>query len=122
MVVAARNEGGSCWAAQCSGVETVEPQPFCRELLHCGRGYAAAERAELPETCVVDQDQHDIGRALRSLHWQGKLCRVAVEICPPNVAGKMKIRSRQRTRCVCRWERLFLDLRNSWACQRQNQS
>src|SRR5262249_56240640 len=65
MVVAPREEGGPRRAAERGRVEPVEAQPFGGELVHRGRRDQAAERAELTEAGIVDQDQDDVRGALR---------------------------------------------------------
>jgi hypothetical protein len=95
MVVAPGDERSPCRAAQSGGVEAVVTQPLGRKLIHRGRRHAAAEGAELAEADVVDQDQDDVGRALRRLHRLRKLARVGVGVCPPHISREMEVGARK---------------------------
>ena len=56
VVVAPGDERSSCRTAQRRRMEAVVTQSLRRELIHCWRRYSAAERAELAEASVVNQD------------------------------------------------------------------
>src|SRR5262249_40352810 len=94
LVVAAGDERGPRWAAQGGRVETVVPQSLGRQPLHGGRWHAAGEGAELAEPRVVDKDQDDVGRALRSLHRLRELWLVRVEVGAADISGKVEVRLR----------------------------
>ena len=53
---------------------------------------------ELPEARVIEQDQHDIRRTLRSLHRLRKLRLIRVEVGATDVAREVEIRTRQHQR------------------------
>src|SRR5262245_29106600 len=103
-------------------MERIVAQPLRRELVHRWRWDAAAECAELPEPSVINQDEHDIGRAIRGLHGLWELRRGAVEIRASHAAREMKIRSREYNRRICRREQRVLVLRESRTHRRQNQT
>ena len=98
VVVPAGDERGPRRAAQGGGVEAVVPQALGRELVHRRRRDAAAERAELAEAGVVEQDQHDVRRALGRLHRLRELRLVGVEVGPADVAGEMEVGPGQHAR------------------------
>ena len=59
-------------AAQRRGVKAVVLQPAARQLLQRRHVDRPAERAAVPEADVVDQHDHDVGRARRRLHLEAR--------------------------------------------------
>jgi hypothetical protein len=98
MMVATRDEGGPGRAAQGGRVEAVVAQPLGREPVHRGRRHAAAERAELAEPDIVEQDQDDVGRAFWRLHRLRELRRVGIEIGAPDGPGEVEVGPWQHAR------------------------
>src|SRR5262245_43468105 len=116
VVVAPSNKRSASRTAQGRRMEAVVAQALCREPVHRWRRYAAAERTELAEACVVNQDEHDVRRTLGCLYRLRELRRVGIGISSSDVAGEVKVGSRQYARCVGGRKALVLALRQSRAC------
>ena len=86
VVIAPREQRRARRRAQRRGVEARVAQALLRHAVERGRRHLAAERAELPVARIVDQDQHDVRRALGRTHQLGKLRRVAFGNRAPDVA------------------------------------
>ena len=121
-MVAPGDKSSACRTAQRGCMKAVVPQPFRGEPVHRWRWYAAAERAELAEAGVVNQDKDNVRCAFGSLCRLRELRRVAVKICPADVSREMKIRPWQNTRCIRRGKSCALSPRTGRACQRKCQS
>ncbi len=98
VVVAAGDQGGAGGAAQRGRVKLVVAQALGRKSVHRRRRNAAAERAVLAETAIVDQEQNDVRRTLRRADHLRKLRRIGVEVCPADLAGEAEIGPRQNGR------------------------
>ena len=98
VMVAAGDERGPRRAAKRRRVEAVVSQPLRRELIQGRRRDAAAEGRILAEPGVIEQDQHDVGRALGRLHRLRELRRVGVLVGLPDLALELEIRPRQHAR------------------------
>jgi len=110
-MIATCNQGGSCWTAQSGGMKTVVAQALGCEAIHRGRWDAAAKGAVLTNAAVVDEDQQYVGRTRGSLHRLRELGGVGVEIGTAHLAGKMKVRTRQHSRCTAMIGRLACQAR-----------
>ena len=80
--------------AQRRGVEVVEAQAALRELVHRRRADGTAERARPAEADVVDQHDHDIGRALGRLDLEPRR-RLGVARVELAVGRRLRLRDRQ---------------------------
>src|SRR5205823_4268940 len=87
-----------CRRTQCGGVEARIAQALGRQVVNIRRRHTAAERAELAEARVIDQDQQDVWRALGWAHDLWKNWRVRVLEGAADVTLEMKIGTRKLTR------------------------
>ena len=84
-------------------MESIIAQSLGRQFVHSGRWDATAEGAELPEPGVVNQNEHDVRRALGRLHRLRELRLGGIEVGAADVALEVVVRPGQhewRTRCA----------------------
>ncbi len=77
VMVASGQQRGARRRTQGRGVKPSVAQPGGGNPIERGRGHLPAERAELAVARIVDQDEHDIRRALGRANWLRKLRRIA---------------------------------------------
>src|SRR3954454_11972370 len=73
-------------------------QSFTGKLVDIRRRHAATERAELSKACVIQQNQHDVWRALGRAHYLWKRGRIRLLVGAADFAREMEIGTRQRRR------------------------
>src|SRR6267142_3296600 len=84
-------------------------QTLRSKLVDIRRRHTASERAELSETHVVQQNQHDVWRAFGWTGYFGKRWWIRLLVGAADFAREMKIGTRQRRRsarslsesCIC---------------------
>src|SRR6185369_5405448 len=77
VMIASREESRPRGRAQSRRVKPRVPQSVGGDAVERGSGHLPAERAELPVTRIVNQDENDVGRALRRTDRLRKLRRIA---------------------------------------------
>src|SRR5262245_46329147 len=102
-MIATRDERGAGGTAEGGRVKPVVAESFRCKSVHRRRRHSPAEGAELPEAGVVNQDEDDVGRALRCLYGLRKLCRIGVLVSTSDAARKTRVWPRQLARRLRRW-------------------
>src|SRR5262249_36216231 len=103
VMVAACEQGGPCRRTQRRCMEPIVAQSLRRELLHVRRGNSTAEYAELAEADVVEQDEHDIGRALGRTHNLRESGGIGVLVGAADLPLEVEVGPRQRQRAAGEW-------------------